>query len=401
MRLQGSQKLAVLLCKFSDTARTEPNPVSFYKDLFVRRGTGGLNDYWDEASFGAINLDGSQVFGWTVLDTKRADYLAAHPGRWDKIRGAIEGFKLDSSKFTAVVAIFNVDVTDGGAAGGVLVGPGDANVTFLAHETGHLFGLEHSFDTSKRKAETWSTEGEYFDRYDVMSAMTVNSDRGHRFSPRGPLLNAANLDRMGWLPESRIWRPAGRNSSAFHRLEIVALEHPEVVGFLAAAVGGVIVEFRIPSGWDSGLTRPAVLIHAPANPNSYIIASDPVNHVNEWQPGQIYGPRIPSPPEIEIGGTWIIVVAFDLLKKTALLEVRIKATRIPFVDIEHRGPILGGGGYLVVLVNGKIVRIPIPNPVINVLEDGTAIYTQMERMGQAQELPVQGLDASKALPEPF
>jgi len=42
MALQGSQKLAILLCKFSDSAKTDPHPASFYEDLFIKRGTGGL-----------------------------------------------------------------------------------------------------------------------------------------------------------------------------------------------------------------------------------------------------------------------------------------------------------------------------------------------------------------------
>ena len=79
MPLQGPQKIAVLLCKFSDTAKTEPNPASFYRDLVLKRGTGGLNDYWVAASLGAINLDGSQLFGWKTLETTRADYLTTVP----------------------------------------------------------------------------------------------------------------------------------------------------------------------------------------------------------------------------------------------------------------------------------------------------------------------------------
>lgn len=67
MSLHGSQRFAILLCKFSDSAHLEPNPVPFYEDLFIQRGTGGMNDYWIAASLDAINLDGSQVFGWKTL----------------------------------------------------------------------------------------------------------------------------------------------------------------------------------------------------------------------------------------------------------------------------------------------------------------------------------------------
>lgn len=365
MSLQGPQKLAILLCKFSDSDEVESPPESFYEDLFIKRGTGGLNDYWIAASLGAINLDGSQLFGWKTLDTTRAEYLTAHPGRWDKIKGAIDAFSIVESQFAVVVAIFNVDMTDGGAAGGVLAGPQDANVTFLAHETGHMFGLEHSFDTSNRILMPWpSAPGEYYDRHDIMSAQNVDSDTGHRFSPRGPLLNVANLDRMGWLPAARVWHSLKKNSSGSYEVDIVALEHPEVGGYLAAQAGGWIAEFRIPDGFDGGLTRPAVLFHnESANPNSSIIASDAVNFIHEWQPGQVYGnPKIFD----RFGGTRVTVVNFNLQKKTARLRVQIKATKPPFIGLEE---IFGLGigqlardGVIWVLKNGKIIPIPVPGP---------------------------------------
>jgi len=31
------------------------------EDLFVKCGTGGLNDYWSDASLGSINLDGTEI----------------------------------------------------------------------------------------------------------------------------------------------------------------------------------------------------------------------------------------------------------------------------------------------------------------------------------------------------
>ena len=71
---------------------TEPYAPDFYKQLIVERGTGGLNDYWIAASQNAINLDGSQVFGWRTIQENKADFLNAHPARWDKIQGAIGAF---------------------------------------------------------------------------------------------------------------------------------------------------------------------------------------------------------------------------------------------------------------------------------------------------------------------
>src|SRR4051812_3611208 len=278
MTLRGPQKIAILLCKFSSR---EPNPRAFYEDLFVKRGSGGLNDYWIAASLGAINLDGSQVFGWKTLDTTNEAFQAAHPTHPEKVQAAISAHDFDFKQFVGVVVIFDVNVGAGGGtgatvpAGSVLAAqPRDVQLTWLAHETGHMFGLEHSFDHSPRKLRADHQEGEYFDRYDIMSAENVFEDSGHRFSPRGPLLNVANLDRMGWLPANRVWQPVTKNSSAGYEVNVVALEHPQVPGFLAFKARGLFVEFRMLAGFDAGLPRPAVLLHQPAEPNSYVVASD-------------------------------------------------------------------------------------------------------------------------------
>jgi hypothetical protein len=362
MAPQGSLRLAVLLCKFRDTEQIEPNPASFYNDLFIRRDTGGLNDYWIAASLGAIDLDRSQLFGWKTLDVDRADYLVSNPGRWDRIEGAIEAFGITPSEFDGVVAVFNEDVMDGGAAGtGVLVGPQNVNVTFLAHETGHVFGLEHSFDHSSRKALLRSSEGECFDRQDIMSAMNVDGDVGHRFSPRGPLLNVPNLDRMGWLSADRIWRPMD-DSSRSYGVDLVALEHPEIDGFLAVRVGGLVAEFRMADGFDAGMARPAVLFHnESATPNSYIIASDAENNVHEWQPGQVHG----NPVIFDLlGGARVTVVSFDLQRMTARLLVQVKARTRPSAGTDssaRRGTgRLSSPSSVLVLENGESVPMPPP-----------------------------------------
>jgi hypothetical protein len=104
----GSRKLAVLLCKFQDTAGLEPEPVNYFRDLFVTRGTGGLNDYWTDASLGGINLDTTEIFEWHTIEQNRADFLSARPDRGSKIQGAVDAFQLERSLSALFTNIFNV-----------------------------------------------------------------------------------------------------------------------------------------------------------------------------------------------------------------------------------------------------------------------------------------------------
>ena len=354
MGLKGSQKLAVLLCKLSDTRDTEPQPVSFFHDLFVNRGTGGLNDYWVDASLGNIDLNGTEVFEWKIIDKTQDEFLKDNPDRASKIQAAVDAFSVDRSKYAGVVAVFNVDVGDAGEQDGVLAGPNNLNVTFMAHETGHVFGLEHSFDQSSRKNADWSAPGEYYDRHDIMSAMNVHSKRHLRFGPRGPLLNAPNLDRMGWLDPARVWNSTRSNSSFSACLDLMSLGHPQIPGYLAAIVSGLYIEFRTQDGWDAGIPRPAVLIHRLQGVNSVVLASDKNNWVNDWQPGQVYGP---SAAGMAIGGgTRITIQTFDLSGKKARICIDKQAQRPYQEGVVFVGSIAVGDGW--VLLKDVLFRVP-------------------------------------------
>jgi hypothetical protein len=370
----GSQKLAVLLCKFRDTEQTELNPRAFYEDLF-RRGTGGINDYWLAASHGKINLDGTEIFGWQTLGQNRTEYTASHVSRWDKIQGAIDAFpEVDVAQYSGVVAMFNSDVADGGRSNsGVLVNFDNHNTTYLGHETGHLFGLGHSFDQSDRKQKTWSAPGEYYDNHDIMSAMGVYHHPHPRFGPTGPLLCAAFMDYLGWLDAGRIWTPP-HPGSGVDTIELVSLGHPEVQGYLAARVGdSLYVEFRTNDGWDQGLPRATVLIHELSGKSVVAMTTKTGPTVysrggwdHEWLPGDLFGPTSQIQLDVE-GGTQISVDSFNLQAKKALIRIRRQAPR----PVAKHGHVLvgvaEGGDGILILPNGRIVKVPPHSPVIRAM----------------------------------
>jgi hypothetical protein len=147
--------------------------------------------------------------------------------------------------------------------------------------------------------------------------------------------------------------------------------NPEIPGYMAAAINGLYVEFRTQELWDAAIPRPGVLLHVMSGPNAVILASDLTNYVDDWQPGQVYGP-----PDIQMavrGGVQVRVISFDLNAKKARISVRVAATR-PIVF--GPGQILGGvavdgGGWLI--LNGKIIPIPPRSPVM-ILAEAMANY---------------------------
>jgi len=135
------------------------------------------------------------------------------------------------------------------------------NITFIAHESGHALGLQHS----------WSAhpDVEYGDPWDIMSAFSVQSSPSGRYSPIGPGLNAPTLNRLGWLGEDRVLTHTpghGFQFPATRQIQLAALNRPEINLPLMIRVLTpdriYTVEFRQQAGWDHGMQQPdAVFIH--------------------------------------------------------------------------------------------------------------------------------------------
>jgi hypothetical protein len=210
-----------------------------------------------------------------------------------------------------------------------------------------------------------------------MSAMNVFSFNHPRFNESGPGLNAANLDRMGWLPAARVWTPPHQNSSQVDSFDLVSLSFPDIPGLLAARIGSLYLEFRTPDGWDAGIPFPGVLIHEMSGVNSVIIASDLANNVNHWQPGQVFGP-----PDLEFalkGGTRIEIGAFDLAAKKVRIKVTQRSTQ-PIVVGPGQvfgGVTVGGDGWII-LPGGRRVPVPPNSPLVNVMQK-MAIVAEAEQ----------------------
>jgi hypothetical protein len=112
---------------------------------------------------------------------------------------------------------------------------------------------------------------EYGDPWDIMSAMRVRTFDNGDYPPAGPELNAPTRYKFGWLSNERVFTYSvitggtGGILQLGQRISLVALNRPEIPGYLMARVltpnHVYTVEFRQPTGWDRGIARDGVLIH--------------------------------------------------------------------------------------------------------------------------------------------
>ena len=253
----------MLKCKFSGVS-TEPRNDQFYRDLMFSGG--GLTQYYRDISYGSWDLSNSRVVdAWQNMSITNAAWRALAQ-RYDRAGSCISAYPGSTAGYLNVISIVNGEGDAGNAGGRVLATPDSSNLTFLAHETGHTFGWGHSYDDTARKNSTWSAPGEYFDYWDIMSAMAVHSFSHALTGTAGPEMNAEFKTHANFIPPHRQLRLSPSGSTRTARISVAAINRPEGNGPLMVRIGDndnefLTVEYRMKAGWDQGIPRNTVLVH--------------------------------------------------------------------------------------------------------------------------------------------
>lgn len=269
--VSGSQPWVSIMCKFNDVS-SEPKGLSYFQNMYANEYP-GLDHYWRESSYNLANVNGSTALGWYTLPQPRSYYVP--DGSLDFARAANDCTAAANASvyfpdYVGINLMFN-DNLDGYAWGGTQCMTLDGvfhcwsmtweppwgydDITVIAHEMGHGFGLPHS---SGAYGSTYDNE------WDVMSDGWSNCSRSEHpvYGCLGQHTIAYHKDSLGWiLPEKKYTVPYSASVSG----QVIL---PDSQSFLMAKIPVLgsntifyTVEVRIHNGYDIKLPGEAVIIH--------------------------------------------------------------------------------------------------------------------------------------------
>jgi hypothetical protein len=262
-------KWLVLKCKLKDVEELPPE-ASKIDDLL--HGPEGVQRYFQDISYGEYTPHFT-VVDWVTQDQTTEDDVDMSRG--SRITNCIKAHKeagtITSTDGYKVIVLRNVSQDSGAADGKVLLDIGAWTPTFAAHEMGHGLGLGHSWDTSDRKNSSWSKPGEYYDPWDIMSAMAVYRFTNSEGLPAGPDMDTSSKIKLGWMSEAKLYRTTLEDLEASKSPVDVTLDpynQPDGANPLAVVIERsdasqpfYTIEFRTKTGWDRGIPKAGIMIH--------------------------------------------------------------------------------------------------------------------------------------------
>ncbi|MDX1461007.1 MAG: hypothetical protein R3348_08120 [Xanthomonadales bacterium] len=363
MALSGSKAFRTLLCRFNGDA-SEPENLAFF-DGMMGSTSPGADHYWQELSYGDIDLAGSSQHDWLELPEPRSGYVddtdpdnegSNRTKLFDDCKQVHEDNGVSFAGVFGINLIFN-DTLDccawGGGRDGFAVtwmppwSWGTTSHGVLAQEMGHSFGLPHE--------GCQGTESPYDSDWDPMS--NAGGSQIH--------INAAFKDDLAWISGSRKYIADG---SVNQIVDLERLALPEFGGFHAdnylmaqIPIPGestyYTVEARKFAGYDGSPDSPpfeAVVIHyvdwSLGDKNAVVVHEDDGDidcndESGAWTPGELFvdeenGISIAVLSEGDSDFTIAINPATDLsVSKTASPDPVIAGELITYhVTVDNLGP---------------------------------------------------------------
>ena len=270
---------AVILCRFQGEAPDmdrEAPVASFFREAF-RPGSGGLVEYWRDASLGSVDVTGSRVFDWVEIDIPRIK--AGGIGRSALIDAAIRASQSRGddplSGFHSQIAVYPHNWAKDGAPAGAdwrdpvwgpfwidgsadsrgkvcLTPPFNGNIT--AHEMGHGFGMNHDVGPDLTTASDYS---------DPACIMSQNGP--FLLAPWnvafGPAICLPHLVEKNWLYPGRLYGDDGHWMSVGATIPLAPISHPEARANLgirlrnarAVPAWDYYLEYCTATGWNQGV----------------------------------------------------------------------------------------------------------------------------------------------------
>ena len=362
----GSQKWAVILCRFGDSTGVTPEPASYFSDEM-----NFMSGYWEEVSYNIIDNAGSQVFGWYNLPSSRATYLpggSADLGALFTDCTAAADADVNFPDYMGIMLMFNQDLDCCSWGGGMTTGLdgmvktyattwmatwGWGNAHVMSHEMGHGYGLPHS---------SGPYSATYDSRWDTMSAWPTGP-ADPDFGLVGVHTIAFHKDALGWIDPTRVYTATGADDQLIfiERLETP----PEAAGTYKEAkisIGGPFTKFySLEARTFTGLDDPqipgeAVVIHnvdtSRGDRAAQVVDVDTFPNTNPndagamWTPGELF---TDAANNVEVAvleqtpsGFWVLInptVADLSVSKTDSPDPVIAGNQLTYsVSVNNAGP---------------------------------------------------------------
>ncbi len=306
--VSGAFPWVTIMCKFSDIA-DEPNNVAYFNGMYSSTKP-GMDHYWKELSFNQVDVSGSSVggTGWYTLPNTELYYNPTDTqGGTDKTLLANECLAaadadVDYSLYDGINMMFNSNFDNGYAWGGSRYMTLDGvtkrwrttweppwayhNISVIAHEMGHGFGLPHS--------DAPGGVNTYDNPWDVMSQDRYNC--GAAWDPTYGCMAQHTIsyhkDLLGWIPGVRIITVSSGTDTtviledlaapASSNYQMVKITTGETPNFYT-------VEARKFTGYDVKLPDEGIVIHNVDTSRSADAVLEPDgSSTNLWSVGETF-----------------------------------------------------------------------------------------------------------------